>query len=189
MKQLKGTPLKRFLRDWRRSNRPQTSLALILQSVAYPVNVGSLFRIADAAGVSRMFLCGITPLPSTRAVNKASRTKQHDVTWVYMESAEEAVVEARLQGYTICGLEITDSARPYFEVTYPDRLCLVVGNEDHGLTRTVLGLCDSAVFVPMYGKGLSLNVHVCTAIVLYHILHNDGSHDGTARQSSKDNSC
>jgi tRNA G18 (ribose-2'-O)-methylase SpoU len=52
----------------------------------------------------------------------------------------------------------------------------VLGNEDHGLTRSVLSLCDSSVFVPMYGKGLSLNVHVCTAVVLYHALHAAVSH-------------
>lgn len=98
-----------------------------------------------------------------------------------MDRAEDAIVKARSQGYSICGLEITDTAQPYFEATYPDKLCLVVGNEDHGLTRAVLALCDSAVFVPMYGKGLSLNVHVCTAIVLYHILHSGIDYDGVDR--------
>ncbi len=32
---------------------------------------------------------------------------------------------------------------------------------------------NSSVFVPMYGKGRSLNVHVSAAVVLYHILHNN----------------
>ena len=68
MKQLRGTPLKRFLRDWRRANKPVTSLVLLLQSIAYPVNVGSLFRIADAAGIDHVILSGITPLPSSNAV-------------------------------------------------------------------------------------------------------------------------
>jgi tRNA G18 (ribose-2'-O)-methylase SpoU len=63
---------------------------------------------------------------------------------------------------------------PYFEANYPERVCLVVGNEDHGVTRAALALCDMAVFVPMYGVGRSLNVHVAAAIVLYHILHTPG---------------
>jgi len=58
---------------------------------------------------------------------------------------------------------------PYCDVFFPPRTCLVLGNEDHGVTRSVLELCDSAVFVPMYGHGLSLNVHVSAAIVLSHI--------------------
>jgi len=152
-----------------------TSLALILQSVAYPANVGSLFRIADAAGVAEMLLCGITPLPSTQAVIKVARDKQADVPWRYIERAEDAIGELKSQGYTICGLEITDESTPYYEMPVPDKLCLVLGNEDHGLTRSVLSLCDFSVFVPMYGKGRSLNVHVSAAIVLFHIRH---SHPG-----------
>lgn len=146
-----------------------TTLALILQSVAYPVNVGSLFRIADGAGVSQVLLCGITPLPSSHAINKASRAKQDDVPWRYVERAEDAIGELKSQGYAICGLEITDQSTPYYAMSVPDRLALVLGNEDHGVTRSVLDLCDSAVFVPMYGKGRSLNVHVSAAVVLYHI--------------------
>ena len=46
-----------------------------------------------------------------------------------------------------------------------------MGHEDHGVTRATLAVCDAAVFVPMYGKGLSLNVHVALAVVLYHIRH------------------
>ena len=48
MNQLRGTPLKRFLRDFRREHPVTYDLVLVLQSVMYPVNVGSLFRIADA---------------------------------------------------------------------------------------------------------------------------------------------
>ncbi len=171
MKQLRGTPLKRFLRDWRRAHPPTHDLALVLQSVQYPVNVGSLFRVADAVRVSKMFLCGITPTPPNPTIAKVGRDKQNVVPWYYEKRAEDALQILREEGYYICALELTDQARPYFEVEYPRRLCLVVGNEDHGVTRGALALCDSAVFVPMYGRGLSLNVHVSAAVVLYHVLH------------------
>lgn len=171
MRQLRGTPLKRFLRDYRRAHPRSHDLALVLQSVAYPVNVGSLFRIADAVGVSKMFLCGITPIPPTKTISEVGRAKSRTVPWYYEKRAEDAIQTLRGEGYTICALEITDVARPYFEVQYPDKLCLVVGNEDHGVTRSALDLCDLSVFVPMYGRGQSLNVHVAAAVVLYHILH------------------
>ncbi len=171
MRQLRGTPLKRFLRDWRKTHPLELDLALVLQSVAYPANVGSLFRIADAVRVSKMFLCGITPTPPSATISKVGRDKHHDVKWYYEPHTEDALRILRQEGYTICALELTDLSRPYFEVEYPPRLCLVVGNEDHGVTRGALALCDMAVFVPMYGSGQSLNVHVCTAVVLYHALY------------------
>jgi tRNA (guanosine-2'-O-)-methyltransferase len=71
----------------------------------------------------------------------------------------------------IVALEVTDQCSPYYAADYPRRVALVLGNEDHGVTRACLGLCDSAVFVPMYGKGRSLNVHVSLAVVGYHLLH------------------
>ncbi len=171
MKQLRGTDLKRFLRDWRRAHPDRPDIALVLQSVSYPANVGSLFRIADAVGVSKMFLCGITPLPPSQTISKVGRDKHHDVPWYYEKQAEDALQTLRSEGYHICALELTDVSRPYHEVDFPAKLCLVVGNEDHGVTRSALALCDSAVFVPMYGKGQSLNVHVCAAVVLYHAVH------------------
>jgi tRNA G18 (ribose-2'-O)-methylase SpoU len=53
-----------------------------------------------------------------------------------------------------------DTAVPCHHFTYPQKTCLIVGHEDHGVTKAVLAECDSSVFIPMVGKGLSLNVHV-----------------------------
>jgi tRNA (guanosine-2'-O-)-methyltransferase len=79
--------------------------------------------------------------------------------------------ELKGQGYWIAALEITDECQPYYTVDAPAKVALVLGNEDHGVTRTCLALCDAALFVPMYGKGQSLNVHISLAVVGYHLLH------------------
>ena len=85
--------------------------------------------------------------------------------------SERILTQLRAEGYWIAALEITDQCQPYYAVSYPGRVALVLGNEDHGVTRATLGACDAAVFLPMYGKGRSLNVHVALAVVVYHILH------------------
>ena len=170
MKQLRGTPLKRFLRDFKRANPVTHELALVLQSVMYPVNVGSLFRIADAVGLQQMYLCGITETPPHPTIGKVGRGKHTSVSWQYEKEAEEVLEQLRADGYHICALEITDASVPYYEVAYPRKVAFIAGNEDHGVTRSALALCDSSVFVPMYGRGRSLNVHVSAAIVLYHVL-------------------
>jgi tRNA G18 (ribose-2'-O)-methylase SpoU len=169
MKLLHGTPLKRFLRDWRRAHPAQGSIAVVLQSVTYPVNVGSMFRIADAVRVSEMILCGVTPTPPNATIVKVGRDKHHNVPWSYVESAEEAILRLKRDGYHIAALELTDGSIPYFDMEVPDKVCLVLGNEDHGVTNATLNLCDSALFVPMFGQGHSLNVHVSAAVVLYHL--------------------
>ena len=67
--------------------------------------------------------------------------------------------------------EITAASVPYNETEYPDKLCLIVGHEDHGVTKRTLAACDMTVYIPMYGKGASLNVHVSLGVAAYHILH------------------
>jgi tRNA (guanosine-2'-O-)-methyltransferase len=183
MQQLRGTTLKRFVRDFRRAHPLHHDVVLVLQSVVYPVNVGSLFRIADACRLSELILTGITPVPPNATISKVGRNRDHDVPWRYADRAEDVLADLRQEGFHICALEITDQAAPYHAFDYPERLCLVVGNEDHGVTRSALALCDSAVFVPMYGKGKSLNVHVSAAVVLYHLRHNGPIQEGIHEQS------
>ncbi|HUS94817.1 MAG TPA: TrmH family RNA methyltransferase [Patescibacteria group bacterium] len=171
MKPLIGTELKRFLRDYKRQNRPNRDLSILLQSVEYPANVGSIFRLADGADVSELLLTGITPAPPHPTIDKIGRYKSERVRWRYIESALNGIEQVKNQGYEVIALELTDSAVPYFQYDYKQRVCLVAGNEDHGVTKSTLAVCDGSVFIPMYGSGRSHNVHAALAIVLYHILH------------------
>lgn len=173
MRPLIGTELKRFLRDYRRANSPTTDLVVLLQSVEYPANVGSIFRLADGAGVNELILTGITPTPPNATIDKVGRYKSLRLPWHYEADPLVAITGLHDKGYAIVAVELTDDAVPYHEYRYPNKTCLVVGHEDHGITKATLAACDAAVFLPMYGKGLSLNVHVALAVVLYHIRHSE----------------
>jgi tRNA (guanosine-2'-O-)-methyltransferase len=88
-----------------------------------------------------------------------------------VDRPEDALEELRERGYWLAALEITDDCQPYYALDYAPKVAVVLGNEDHGVTRSCLALCHGAIYVPMYGKGKSLNVHVSLAVVGYHILH------------------
>lgn len=171
MKPLHGTSLKRFLRDYRRAHPNDHDLVALLQSVEYPANVGSCFRLADGAGLTELVLSGITPAPPNATIEKVARYKSLRVPWRYEKDPQTAVADLKSSGYHMVAIELSEGAQPYFEYSYPQKTCLVVGHEDHGVTRATLEQCDAAVFIPMYGKGLSLNVHVALSIVVYHIIH------------------
>ena len=168
MKPLRGKPLKDFLKQ---VERPDMELIFILQDVEDPVNVGSAFRIADAGGVRQIILTGISARPPHPLIRKVGRGKDRRVKWSYTDQAADAILSLKKQGYTSCALEITAESVPYNEVEYPDKLCLIVGHEDHGVTKRTLAACDMTIYIPMYGKGASLNVHVSLGIAAYHILH------------------
>jgi len=171
MKPLYGTDLKRFLRDYKRDHKPSADIVALLQSVEYPANVGSIFRVADAVNISELVLTGITPTPPNPTIDKVGRFKSIKVPWGYEKDPLVAIKELKANDYQIVAVELANDAVPYQEYDYPEKTCLVVGHEDHGVTKAVLNECDAAVFLPMYGKGRSLNVHVALSIVLYHILH------------------
>jgi tRNA (guanosine-2'-O-)-methyltransferase len=168
---LRGTDLKRFHRRVRREGPPSRRLAFVLEDVRYPVNVGSMFRIADACRSELMALVGATKDPTPGGnLARAARGKQRHVPWKRFASVLEAAEHLRASGYWIAGLEITGDALAYHETVYPERVALVVGNEDHGLTKAALAACDAHLYIPMYGRGSSLNVHVAAAIVAYRAL-------------------
>ncbi len=166
-RQLRGKPLTDFLR---RVQRPDVDLVFVLQDMQDPINVGSAFRIADACGVRRMILTGITTCPPHPLIKKVGRGRERRVKWEYAEDAPTAVDELRGEGYRVTAVEITGAAMPYDTADYGERVALVVGHEDHGVTNRTLSSCDQTVFLPMHGKGASLNVHVSLGIVAYHVL-------------------
>ncbi|UCC53848.1 MAG: hypothetical protein JSV68_07710, partial [Anaerolineaceae bacterium] len=151
MKPLFGTNLKRFLRDYKRQQRPDVDLVALLQSVEYPANVGSCFRLADGAGLTELVLTGITPTPPHSTIDKVGRFKSDRVPWRYERDPIEAIRGLKEDGYHMVAVELVDIAVPYHRYDYPSKSCLVVGHEDHGVTKATLGACDAAVFLPMYG--------------------------------------
>jgi 23S rRNA (guanosine2251-2'-O)-methyltransferase len=163
------TEIKRFMRQ---QERPKRELAFLLQDVQDPVNVGSAFRIADAAK-AQVVLTGITAQPEHKVVQKVGRGKHQRVPWRYFETIQAAAAALVAEGFTIYAVEITEQAQPYHLVPYPPKTCLMVGHEDHGVTRAALALAQETVFIPMYGKGASLNVHVALGITAFHALHHD----------------
>lgn len=168
MKQLRDKQLKQFLKQ---AEYPPVELVFILQDVEDPVNVGATFRIADACGVSEIVLAGISVTPPHPTIAGIGRGAHRRVQWHTMQHAADAIETYQTQGYTGYALEVTSGAVPYHTATYPEKVCLVVGNEYRGVSRRTLEACDEAIYLPMYGKVRSLNVHVALAVASYHILH------------------
>lgn len=145
-------------------------IVLLLQDVTDAINVGSLFRTADAAGVSKVLLCGQTPTPPHPQINTTARGLERRVEWEHHEDASAAIAQFKNDGFQIVGIEIDTNSQNYFQTDYSQKVCLVLGNEAQGIYKKNLPLCDAIVHIPMLGKGQSLNVNIAGAIVVYHII-------------------
>ena len=86
--------------------------------------------------------------------------------WHDAATTVEAVAAARAEGLRSVALELCEGAAPLHEAALAGDLCLVVGNEDKGLSPSVLATCDAAAYLPQPGKVGSLNVAVATGIAL-----------------------
>lgn len=170
MRQLRKVETRRLFARAAQEYSPQREVAFLLQSLEDPLNVGSLFRIADGCGAVELVFTGKTPTPPHEVIDRTSRGHDRRVRWRRVARTDEACDNLRAEGYHLVALETAQGARCYLEYPYPKRVCLVLGNETGGVYASTLAKCDGAVFVPMYGKGPSLNVHVAAAVVAYHVL-------------------
>ncbi len=165
MKNLSSTELKRLHREWRR--RTGGRVALLLDDVMSPFNVGSVVRTAAAYRVDQLWLAGRTPDLDETKVGKTALGSERFLSWERVESSDDALTAAATAGYQRVAVELAEGALPMHEADLDVDVCLVVGNEDRGLRAATLEACDLAVFLPQLGRIGSLNVATATAIALY----------------------
>jgi tRNA G18 (ribose-2'-O)-methylase SpoU len=169
-KPLTKTKIKKLNKSSADEINPELNIVLLLQDLEDPVNVGAFFRIADAAGVSRLVLTGNTPTPPNPKVSMVSRGFERRIPWSKVADTKQAIEDLRQEGFEIIAAELTESSVNYSKYKYSSRICLVMGNEPKGVYKNVLELCDAAVHIPMLGKGPSLNVHTAGAVIVYEII-------------------
>jgi tRNA (guanosine-2'-O-)-methyltransferase len=167
VRNLGDTEIKRLNREWRR--RTEGRVALLLDDLQTPFNVGAIVRTAAAERVERLYLSGATVTPNHAKAHKLSMGTERYVEWSHHERSVEAVDAAKDAGYRLIGIELADVAVPLHDAQLGDAVCLVFGHEDRGLTPAVLAACDEVAFIPQLGRVASLNVAHAAAIAIYEV--------------------
>lgn len=148
-------------------------LTLVLENVRSMHNVGSLFRTADAFGVSRMMLSGYTPAPIDRfgrVVKEIQKTSLGAIDMVPWEHVPDACAEVRRlkeAGHMVVVLEQDARSVSLSEAVVSGDTVLVLGNEVDGVSLSMRQLADMIIEIPMQGKKESLNVSVAGGIALF----------------------
>ena len=147
-------------------------LCVVANNIEIAGNVGSLFRIADAFGVEKLFLTGSTAVPPKYKIRKAARSADERIPYEVASSALEVVTGLKSQGYKIISLEITSNSQDIrqLNLTKAESICLIIGAENAGIDQALLDLSDLTVHIPMYGKNSSMNVATSCAIALYELV-------------------
>ena len=131
-------------------------------------NVGSIFRTADAAGVAKIFLCGITPVPPHSNIEKVSLGAEKFVEWEKCKETWRVIDELKKEGVEIISLEQAKNSISLNSLKSAKKsAALILGEEVKGLPDSILDRSDKIVHIPMYGRKESLNVSVAFGIAVY----------------------
>lgn len=147
------------------------------------MNIGSLFRIADALGIEQIYLSGSSPLPPNPKIRKTSRATEQFVPYTYEHDPLTIINRLKSEGYLIVSLEITSSSIDIRELSLAggEKLCLILGSECSGVAQQLLNVSDMTIHIPMRGHNSSMNVAMACSIASFEITQRYGHEHGSNR--------
>lgn len=143
---------------------------IVLEDIRSAFNVGAFFRTADAAGIEKLYLNGITPYPPHNRIPKTALGATNTVHWEYEKNITLTIDKLQTQNIPVVGVELTKTAIEYTKYKFSKPVALVFGNEVNGVTPETLEKCTDVVQIPMFGQKKSLNVEVSFGILVYEII-------------------
>jgi tRNA G18 (ribose-2'-O)-methylase SpoU len=147
------------------------SIILVLDNIRSLQNIGAMFRTAEAANISKIYLTGICGKPPRKEISKAALGAEKFVEWEYFKSVEDLVFKLKNEGYFIVAAELTKKSVNFKKAVYNFPLVLVLGHEKDGVSKKILDLADLIVEIPMLGvHAKSLNVATSCGIIVYEIV-------------------
>ena len=157
----------------KRKNKQE--VALILHNIRSVENVGAMFRTSDAAGVKKIYLCGITPAPLDRFgrkrkdLAKSALGAEEFVAWEQRKNILPLLAKLKREKFYIIGVEQDEKSVDYRKVKPKTKSAFILGAEVEGVPKNILKKCNVIAEIPMHGKKESLNVSVALGIVLFRV--------------------
>lgn len=154
----------------------KTQATLILENIRSTHNVGALFRTADAAGISKIYLVGYTPDPTDRFgrarsdIAKAALGAEKTIAWEHAKTIAPLLKKLKKEGCQIISIEQAANSLDYKKIKIGKQVAFILGNEVTGVSKKALELSDGVAEIPMAGEKESLNVSVAGGIALFRIL-------------------
>ena len=151
----------------------KSPLVVVLDNVRSMHNVGSVFRTCDAFLVEKIYLCGFTPTPPHREIQKTALGATETVAWETFSITTDLINHLKENNYTIYAVEQTHNSIALDAFTTPEqtKIALVFGNEADGVSEEVVKCCDGCIEIPQFGSKHSFNISVSAGIVLWDIFN------------------
>ncbi|MFZ9662058.1 MAG: RNA methyltransferase [Chitinophagaceae bacterium] len=146
-------------------------IVIVLDNVRSMHNVGSVFRTADSFLLQGIWLCGYTPRPPHRDIQKTALGATETVAWHYTTTTAEAILLLKNEGYEIVCVEQAEGSIPLheFKPEKGSKIALVFGNEVEGVDADIVAGCNMCIEIPQSGTKHSLNISVAAGIVMWEL--------------------
>ena len=161
MEDYQYTPLNKIL------NREDDKI-LILDHILDPHNFGAIIRTAVAAGIKTIIIPNDRQVLVNSTVVKTSVGAVFDIDIVLVTNLNNTIKILKDNGFWIYGTVM--SGEDYREVDYNGKVCLIIGNEEKGMSKLVKESCDFLITIPISPKIDSLNASVAAGILIYEVV-------------------
>lgn len=146
-----------------------SSIILILDSIEDPRNFGSILRTCDAFSIDAVFYKKNNQAPLNELVSSISMGATNYLNICEVTNLNNLIKEFKLQNYWIYSTCLNKDSIPYYNEKYPSKICIIVGNENKGISELIIKNSDLNIYIPMSGHVQSLNVSVATSIILSYL--------------------
>ncbi len=168
------------------------SVRFVFENVANPNNLWACLRTIDAFGVQYVHVvvdAAHYRKPHRLAQAKSAMGTQKWLTVTEHQSATECIAALKTEGYTVLASDLKPGTTPspIRDVDWTaQKVAVVMGNEERGITEEMRALCDGTYYIPMIGFAESFNLSVSTAVTLAFLSSLGGLKHGDLPQAEKD---
>ena len=168
MRKLKNNELGRITVDAFKAIE-KTPLIVVLDNIRSLNNIGSVFRTSDAFLIEKIYLCGITACPPHKDIHKTALGSTESVDWEYHEDISDLLLKLKKNKFFIWSVEQADKSKKLTSFSLDKNLkhALIFGNEVKGVSEDAINLSDEVIEIPQFGTKHSLNVSVCSGILIW----------------------
>lgn len=153
--------------DFKESEK--TPIIIVLDNIRSFNNVGSVFRSSDAFRIEKIYLCGITAQPPHRDIHKTALGATESVEWEHVEDTVALIEKLKSDNVITLSIEQAENSLKLDEFTpvSNQKYAIIMGNEVDGVQQSVIDASDHVLEIPQIGTKHSLNISVCTGVVLW----------------------